>query len=103
MRLKAPQYCRLTLSFCMIVFGRVQGEHEKSAPFSMSINLPTIANYKTEIVCTCIVASRELSELHESLNRLLLASSSCPSFTVSQRIDILDSARQALNAVSVQY
>ncbi|PWN38029.1 uncharacterized protein FA14DRAFT_22232 [Meira miltonrushii] len=56
-----------------------------------------------EIICTCILAPRELVGIHESLNRLLLASSTCACFTVAQRIDILDSARQALNTIAPQH
>ncbi|UZJ52642.1 hypothetical protein CBS101457_001962 [Exobasidium rhododendri] len=53
-----------------------------------------------QIVCICIAASQEFSTIRQSLDRLLLACSSCASFTVGQRIEILDSARGTLTAVT---
>lgn len=53
-----------------------------------------------EIVCICIAESQETPEICKSLDRLLLACSSCACFSISQRIEILDSARGTLTAVT---
>lgn len=51
-------------------------------------------------MCICIAANQETPSIRPSLDRLLLACSSCACFSVSQRIEILDSARGTLTALT---
>ena len=65
----------------------------------MSMQAPAhTSSSVTEIVCICIAASQDMSAIRQSLDRLLLACSYCACFSVSQRIEIFNSA--TLTAVS---
>ena len=56
--------------------------------------------HEKEIVCICIAASQDMPSIRSSLDRLLTTCSSCACFTDAQRIDIFDSARGTLTALT---